>query len=457
MTTSPLGLSGIMRLGLVQASLGSMVVLTTSTMNRVMVVELALPATLPGALVALHYALQALRPRWGYGSDIGGRRTPWIIGGNLILALGTIGAALSIALMKVSALGGLALAVISFSLIGVGVGACGTSLLVLLAKQVEPQRRAAAATIVWIMMIAGFVATTMLAGHLLDPFSPARLVAVTSSVALISAAITIVAMWKIEDPDVEIIPAIGPSRPSFWTALGEVCAEPQARLFTVFVFLSMLAYSAEELILDPFSGAVFGYTPGESTRLSGVLHGGVLAGMILVAIAASGFGGRSIGSLRGWAAGGCLASALMLGSLTLAGFTGPGWPLRPTVFALGLANGAFSIAAISLMMSFAGAEAKPREGVRMGLWGAAQGIAFGAGGPLGRAGQRPRPPSPGVAGRGLCGGVLRRGVALYRGGVRRSAADRIGAPDEKARCRRSRSNVPAPAKGALSAADGVMR
>ena len=64
-----LGWLGIVRLGLVQTALGAIVVLTTSTMNRVMVIELALPAMLPGALVAWHYALQALRPRWGFGAD----------------------------------------------------------------------------------------------------------------------------------------------------------------------------------------------------------------------------------------------------------------------------------------------------------------------------------------------------------------------------------------------------
>ena len=67
---------GIIRLGLVQTGLGAVVVLTTSTLNRVMVVELAMPAILPGALVAIHYAWQAFRPAWGHGSDIGGRRTP---------------------------------------------------------------------------------------------------------------------------------------------------------------------------------------------------------------------------------------------------------------------------------------------------------------------------------------------------------------------------------------------
>ena len=71
-----------------QTALGAIVVLTTSTINRVMVVELGLPATVPGLLVALHYAVQLMRPAMGYGSDMGGRRTPWIIGGMAVLATG---------------------------------------------------------------------------------------------------------------------------------------------------------------------------------------------------------------------------------------------------------------------------------------------------------------------------------------------------------------------------------
>ena len=142
-----LGWIAILRLGLVQTALGAIVVLTTSTLNRVMVVELALPAMLPGALVGLHYAIQALRPRWGYGSDVGGRRTPWIIGGMAMLALGGTLAALATVLMMSSTSAGILLAVTAFTLIGVGVGAAGTSLLALLASHVAPRRRAAAATI----------------------------------------------------------------------------------------------------------------------------------------------------------------------------------------------------------------------------------------------------------------------------------------------------------------------
>lgn len=72
------------------ALLGSIVVMTSSTLNRVMVVELAPPALLPGFLVALHYLVQIARPRMGYGSDIGQRRTPWIIGGMVVLASGGV-------------------------------------------------------------------------------------------------------------------------------------------------------------------------------------------------------------------------------------------------------------------------------------------------------------------------------------------------------------------------------
>jgi len=72
----------------------------------------------------------------------------------------------------------------------------------------------------------------------------------------------------------------------------------QARRFTVFVFVSMLAYSAQDLILEPFAGLVFAMTPGQSTQLSGVQHGGVFLGMVLVALAGSTAAGRRIASLR---------------------------------------------------------------------------------------------------------------------------------------------------------------
>jgi MFS transporter, BCD family, chlorophyll transporter len=383
---TPLGWLGIARLGLAQTALGSIVVLTTSTINRVMVVELSLPAMIPGALVALHYAVQVLRPRWGHGADKGGRLTPWIIGGMAMLALGGIGAAVATVLMATSFWLGFLLSIVAFILVGVGVGASGTSLLVLLSKRVADARRPAAATIVWIMMIVGFIITAATAGHFLDPFSMERLVVVTTVVSCVAMVMTLLAVAGVEGKGVKgkSLSHQAPDQ-SFRAAMIEVWSEPQSRLFAIFIFISMVAYSAQDLILEPFAGVVFAYTPGQSTKLASVQHGGVLVGMILVAIGTSLKGGQLAGSSRIWTVGGCVASAVMLLLLASSAFIGPSFPFRETVFMLGVANGAFAISAIGAMMRLVSKGHKSREGVRMGLWGAAQGVAFGIGGFLGTA------------------------------------------------------------------------
>jgi MFS transporter, BCD family, chlorophyll transporter len=383
MNSTAFGWTAILRLGLVQACLGSIVVLTTSTLNRVMVVELALPALLPGVLVALHYLVQVVRPRMGFGADVGGRCTPWILGGIGTLAVGGVGAAAATAWMGTHPVAGIAASVLAFALIGIGVSASGTSLLVLLAKRVEPKRRGAAAAVVWLMMIAGFAVTATLAGAQLDPYSPRRLIEVTLTVSLIAFLTAFLAMLGLETGPVVRESAASPEKTPFRGALAQVWAEPAARRFTVFVFISMLAFSSQDLILEPFAGSVFGMTPGASTQLSGVQHAGVFIGMVAVAMATNGVRGYRLGSLRAWMVGGCLASALALAGLSLAGLVGQIWPLRETVFLLGVANGAFSIAAIGSMMGLAGEGRGSREGTRMGLWGGAQAIAFGLGGLIG--------------------------------------------------------------------------
>jgi BCD family chlorophyll transporter-like MFS transporter len=374
---------GIVRLGLVQTGLGAVVVLTTSTLNRVMVVELALPAILPGALVAIHYALQAFRPAWGHGSDMGGRRTPWIVGGMAVLSAGGFLAAIATATMTSHVALGVALAVAAFCLIGAGVGAAGTSLLVLLAKRTNDARRAAAATIVWVMMIAGFIVTTASAGHLLDPFSPSRLVVISGCVSLAAMVLTMIGVWGAEPRGASVVAPLARDRTaSFRTALLQVWREKQARRFALFVFVSMLAYSAQDLILEPFAGVVFGFSPGATTKLSGIQHAGTLLGMAMVPLIGALYP-RSRGNLQNWTIAGCAASALALAALAAASMVGPSWPLRETVFLLGLTNGVYAVAAIGSMMALVSSQGEKREGVRMGLWGAAQAFAFGIGGFLG--------------------------------------------------------------------------
>lgn len=380
---------GIARLGLVQAALGSIVVITTSTLNRVMVVELALPALLPGMLVAMHYFVQISRARFGYGSDAGGRRTPWIVGGISVLGLGGVLAAVATAWMAVSPLAGIVLAIIAFAAIGAGVGACGTCLLALLAAVVEPHRRAAAASMTWIMMIAGFAITAGVAGAFLDPFSMSRLILVSVVVALGAIVVTLVAVYGIEDgntraaaPHAETNSA--PAQESgFREAIASVLSETHTRRFAVFAFVSMLAYSAQDLVLEPFAGAIFGFTPGQSTQLGGTQHGGVLLGMLIVAVLGGRLSRQHPEILRVCTIAGCLGSASLLFALAVSGYVGAAWPLKATVFALGVSNGVFAVGAIATMMTLVSRGRENRDGTRMGVWGASQAIAFGLGGIIG--------------------------------------------------------------------------
>jgi MFS family permease len=462
----PLGWVGIVRLGLVQAALGSVVVLVTSTLNRVMVVEYALPAVLPGLLVALHYAIQFIRPRFGYGSDRGGRCSPWIVGGMAVLAAGGFLCAVATVVLASRPALGLCLAIAAYSLVGLGVGAAGTSLLVLVAKRVDDGNRAAAATVVWVLMIAGFAVTSSVVGQFLDPFSPARLIEVVGTSVSIAFVISLLAVWRVErspgaKPAADATSLVAPGAAaqkdaaqkdaarndasrndaarndaarndasrndasrndaarndaarndsardaavarnaaapraaasgsavsraversrrarSFASSLRLIWSEPQSRSFTVFVFVSMLAYSAQELLLEPYAGLLLGYTLGQSARLSGLWHASVLVGMILVAVACS--GRRRYVSLRACTILGCCGSAAAVLGLLCAGLAGPRWPLQVPVIALGLSNGVFAVAAIGSMMQLAHQGEPGNAGVRMGLWGAAQAVGFAAGG-----------------------------------------------------------------------------
>lgn len=398
----------IARLGLIQACMGAVVVVTTSTLNRIMVVELALPALLPGFLVGFHYLVQMVRPRMGFGADQGRRCTPWMMGGMTVLALGGFLASVATVWMGTELSQGIALSVLAFMLIGFGVSACGTSLLVLMSKRVAQARRAPAATAVWMMMILGFAVTAITVGKQLQPYTPERLLEISMTLSLLVVAVTAMCLWGLEGHPQSVdanhaMPSVSAEgelisqtsqklknpaeiqKQNFKEALAHVWSEPQAKAFTVFVFLSMLAYSSQDLVLEPFAGALFGLTPGETTQLSGLHHSAVLCGMLLVALAGSARVAGRLGSIQAWMVGGCLVSGVAMLGLCIAAALGPPWPLKPNVFLLGVANGSFSIAAIATMMRLATQGGEERAGTRMGLWGAAQAIAFGLGGLLGTA------------------------------------------------------------------------
>jgi BCD family chlorophyll transporter-like MFS transporter len=377
----------ILRLGAVQAAIGAITMLATSLLNRLMVLEYGLAAGIPAGLVAWHYGVQLSRPLWGHGSDIGRRRTPWILAGMVTLGLGALLAVRGVTLLDESRAQGIALSVLAFTMIGAGVGAAGTSVLALLATGVAPARRAAAAAVTWVMMVFGIVVAAGTAGALLDPYSEQRLAAVASGVVGVAIVITLLATFRLERSGAPALLSPQSAPPlSLREALAEIFADEEARRFTLFIFVSMLAYSMQDLILEPFTGLVFAMTPGQSTSLSGLQNGGVLVGMIVTGVGGSAFRGRLPMELRTWTMLGCLGSAVALVGLAMAARFGSGWPLAANIALLGLFNGAFAVSAIGSMMGLAGAGRRNGEGVRMGVWGTAQAIAFGLGGLLGALG-----------------------------------------------------------------------
>ena len=376
----------VLRLALVQTAIGTIVVLATSTLNRIMIVELALPALVPALLVAAHYLAQLLRPHHGYRVDQAGRASGRILGGMAMLALGAISAACAAAWMRTQHLPGIVLAAVSYLVIGFGVGAAGTANLSLLSKSVAPERRALVAALVWIMMILGFSLSAGLAGHFLQPFSTQRLVEVFVVTCLAAFALAALAVNGIEAPRFgargQPAPAAAYGRQGggFAQALARVFVDPAARCFTAFLFVAMLAFSAQELLLEPFGGLVFGLPPAATARLAGLQNGGVVAGMLALVAAALWRRPRTVQFNLAWMTAGTLGSALGVAGLALVAARGQVAWLAPTAFLLGLANGAFAVSALGVMMELSTAGVTGSEGLRMGVWGAAQALAFAAGG-----------------------------------------------------------------------------
>ena len=361
------GWGTLTRLCLVNMAIGGMAALPVNLFNRLMTVELALPALLPGLLVALHYAVQLSRPVWGHRSDARGGRTPFILGGIAVVGAGLVLSTLGIQVGTANTTLALVIWIIAYALIGFGIGAAGTSFLALLAAASPEKHKGAAATVAWLFLIAGAIVTSIGTGIALEPYSPERLILVVSIVSVLAFFLCVVATLGVEaraggtSPALQDVPLA--------EALRGVWSDPVARRFTGFVFLSILAFYLSELVFEPFAGHVHGLSPEDSTKLSGGKDGAALLGMLI----AGGFSTLGWGSLRFWAVTGCMISAAGLMALGL------NLPLIPASVTLGLGNGLFVVGAIGSMMTLS-AKDKSATGTRMGVFGAAQAIAAGIAG-----------------------------------------------------------------------------
>ena len=192
----------------------------------------------------------------------------------LILGIGANLATLSLVLL-IQILFSNAPFILAYTLIGLGVGASGTSLLALMAKHTAERRRPAAAMITWLMMIFGIAMTAGIVGMLLVPYSFELLLKIVAGLTVLTMIISFAATWKIEN-NLDEIRQTDEEKAPLLEELKSLWEHSKTRNFTIFVFLSMTAYFMQELILEPYAGIVFQYTPSQTTSLSGMQNGGVL-------------------------------------------------------------------------------------------------------------------------------------------------------------------------------------
>ncbi|MEX0310226.1 MAG: MFS transporter [Tateyamaria sp.] len=358
----------LVRLCLVNAAIGGLAALPVNLFNRLMTVELALPALLPGLLVALHYGVQLTRPVWGHRSDVKGGRTPFILSGIAVVGLGVLGAAWGILLAETSANIAMFVWVVSYAVIGFGIGAAGTSFLALLAN-VSGENKGAVATLAWLFLIVGAISASVGTARMIEPYSAEALMMAVGLVAIVAFLVCVFATYRVEQGDRYGIVVEDLDDTPFTEALRLTWRDPVARRFTGFVFLSILAYYLSELVLEPFAGHVHGLSPADTTMLSGAQNGAALLGMI----GAGALSHFRLGSLRAWAVIGCVVSAIALLCL------GAQLSVTVSTVVLGLGNGLFVVGAVGSMMQLAAAHARS-TGTRMGIFGAAQAIAAGLAG-----------------------------------------------------------------------------
>lgn len=380
--TDDVPLSRLLRLSLFQMTVGMALVLMVGTLNRVMIVELQVPAALVALMLALPLLFAPFRALIGFKSDtfksaLGLRRLPWIFKGTMYQFGGF--AIMPFALLVLSGYGeavdaprwiGLSAAALSFLLVGAGMHIVQTVGLALATDLVPPEDQPKVVGLMYVMLLVGMILSALVYGALLSTYTPGRLIQVIQGTAVVTIVLNGLAMWKQEArnrsrafaPRTEI---------AFATALRNLSAQPGMLRLLAVIALGTAGFGMADVLLEPFGGQVLGMTVAQTTRLTVVLACGSLVGFAL----ASRWLGRdgwqpmavaSLGALIGvpaflmvMASAALMAVPLLLAATLIAGF----------------GAGLFGHGTLTATMRAAPPE---QIGLSLGAWGAVQTTAAGA-------------------------------------------------------------------------------
>jgi MFS transporter, BCD family, chlorophyll transporter len=389
--TPDLPLSRLLRLSLFQVSVGMALVLLVGTLNRVMIVELHVPAALVAVMVALPVLYAPLRALIGFRSDthrsaLGWRRVPFIWMGTLIQFGGF--AVMPFALLVLSGggesaqwpawLGPLG-AGLCFLLVGAGLHTTQTAGLALATDLAPRESQPRVVGLMYVMLLAGTMVSAFIFGAMLRDFSPGRLVQVLQAAALATMVLNTVALWKQEPrrpPRGAMSAAPALDFRQAWSRLVQT-EGTQRRL--VAIALGTLAFGMQDVLLEPFGGQVLGLDAGATTWLTATLAAGGLIGFS-VASAVLSRGADPVRMAMAGAALGVPAFAAVISSPLLSSLA----LFVAGVFCIGMGGGLFSHGTLTLTMNRA---PQDQAGLALGAWGAVSATAAGAGVALGGIGR----------------------------------------------------------------------
>ena len=395
-----LPLSRLLRLSLFQISVGMAMVMLVGTLNRVMIVELKVPATLVSLMVALPLLVAPFRALIGFRSDnhrsqLGWRRVPYIWMGSLLQFGGF--SIMPFALLVLAGAGqssqapawvGLVGAAGAFILVGIGMHTVQTAGLALATDLAPVESQPKVVGLMYVMQLLGMIGSALMLGHLLHDYSPGQLIRVVQAVAVMTLALNVIALWK-QEPRSRLRKPGTPLEQNFQQAWQTFCKGPNTLRRLLAVGLGTMAFTMEDVLLEPYGGEILNLSVSATTLLTATL---ALGGLIGFAWASRVLGrGGDAYRMSGWGAWvGMPAFVAVIASAPLAS------PVLFSVgiFLIGLGGGLFAHGTLTATMQLAPPE---QTGLAMGAWGAVQATAAGVGMAL--------------------GGVVRDGVALVSSSV----------------------------------------
>ena len=377
--TPELPLWRLLRLSLFQVTVGMALVLLNGTLNRVMIIELGIPAWMVSAMVAVPILFAPLRALIGHKSDhhrsaLGWRRVPYIWMGTLAQFGGF--AILPFALLVLSGRGhivvpwvGEAAVAFAFLLVGLGMHTTQTAGVALATDLSPKDSRPRVVALLYVMLLVGMVGASLAFGFLLQTFNYTKLVQVIQGAAVVTMALNIIALWRQEarnpaatDPDEEPSITFGESFRGFLKA-------GPARRLLVGVGLGGAGFSMQDILLEPYGGELLGLSVSATTSLTALMAGGTLIGLFAAAKWLS--SGRDSHRLA--------ALGALLGIL---GFSGVIFaaPLDSIVAfwlgtsLIGFGGGWFSVGTLTASMELS---EDGKSGIAIGAWGAVQATVMG--------------------------------------------------------------------------------